>query len=1286
MDSDKLADTYDAYYYAHGCGVPYGRIDAWLNHFKNITDHIIGKLQPQTLLDAGCAMGLLVEEMRRRGVEAFGIDISEYAISQVHPDVKPYCWVGSVAEPFPQSYDVIVCIEVLEHMPREDAERAIANFCRHAKSVLFSSTPFDYREPTHFNVQPIEAWAALFAQHGFYRDVDFDASFISPWAIRFVPKQEPTQRLIRDYERRFWELWKENVDLRSLSVEMRNELSNTEGQRIQIQSLETQVQLLNTQLTQQQHLVSLLQAQLVEKEATQQQLEQTLQALHTTIEQKNAHITELEQLLRQIENGRVLKTLQGLKNTTEIVRNNGLLAAARQTLTVLRTPHQPSIPALPQLTPPTAYAAWLATHEPSSGELLRQSQESAAFAYRPLLSVILTLDLPTVSTLQMAIESLRAQTYGHWELCIVAHTAESAQTKALLEAYQKHENRIRVQFVEQHQAANLNSALNMATGDFVLTLDQADQFAPDALYEIVKLLNRQGNVDVVNFDQDTLSKDGKTRHSPWFKPQQWSPELLLSANLLAHAAIRRSLLEQVGGFDVQMAEAQTWDAAFRVTERTSNVAHVPRVLYHQRQRQPQATLAAQQRALTAHLARHQGSITAHQSGQIRVHWPFSGTKVSILIATKDEAETLRTCLNAILTRTHYAKYEILVIDMGSSAPSTAQYYDELANEPRVRIISYNEPFSYTQANNYGATQAQGSVLIFLRPNIEVLETDWLVELASWSERPEIGIVGGKILGPDYTIEHAGIVLGLNNGLFHGAAEGESGPFGSTEWYRDCIGVSGACITMRRDAFEQLGGFDPNYQRAFYDTDIGLRTVAAGLRVVYTPFARLRQFDRRADTHPASLTDLLRATMRIAPQAQTGDPFFSPNLSLDDTRPTIARNREQSIHMSSVLAKVGLVEPLLIGTPLEQSWSNIPQHPPTGDGKSIAIVSCDLNPTTTSQLLFDLACSLVKQGYTITVFSPIDGPLLVRYAQANIRVVVEPTLLNDARTAFTLLRDYNAALVNTIAGWRATYAAKAAGITCIWWLHEPLPSQHQQLAEALEVADALLFPSQAVAAHYRHLVAAEKCHIVHISLEQALPPSTPSPFAKQSDVLKLTNVAPIEPRQGQDMVIQAIAALPVVVREQLHVYIVGPIQDWQFYTELQRLAQSLTNVFIINENLLERMQAYLAHADLVVDVSHDAAQSIAVSEAMRYEKAIIVSKDSSSAEMIEHDHNGVIIERTAEALAQAIQQLHGQPERIRALGANANTTFQQSLAPQIVGEQLGKLFAGLMNDKRSMSER
>src|SRR5690606_24956383 len=121
--------------------------------------------------------------------------------------------------------------------------------------------------------------------------------------------------------------------------------------------------------------------------------------------------------------------------------------------------------------------------------------------------------------------------------------------------------------------------------------------------------------------------------------------------------------------------------------------------------------------------------------------------------------------------------------------------------------------------------------------------------------------------------------------------GESGPFGSTEWYRDCIGVSDACITMRRDVFEQLGGFDPNYQRAFYDTDIGLRTVAAGLRVVYTPFARLRQFNRRADTHPASLTDLLRATMRIAPQAQTGDPFFSPNLSLDDTRPTIARNRE-----------------------------------------------------------------------------------------------------------------------------------------------------------------------------------------------------------------------------------------------------------------------------------------------------------------------------------------------------------------------------------------------------------
>jgi hypothetical protein len=214
---------YDAHYYATSCGRPYQRDEEWLRFFGSIASRIVSDIQPASVLDAGCAWGFLVEALRQRGVEAYGLDISEYAIQHVHPDFKPYCWVGSVAEPFSQIYDLIVCIEVLEHMQPAEAEKAVENFCRFSQSVLFSSTPFDYKEATHFNVHPPEYWAELFARHGFFRDVDFDAAFVTPWAVRYVRKSEPIVRMVREYERKFFLLWKENVDLRTLTVEMRDE-------------------------------------------------------------------------------------------------------------------------------------------------------------------------------------------------------------------------------------------------------------------------------------------------------------------------------------------------------------------------------------------------------------------------------------------------------------------------------------------------------------------------------------------------------------------------------------------------------------------------------------------------------------------------------------------------------------------------------------------------------------------------------------------------------------------------------------------------------------------------------------------------------------------------------------------------------------------------------------------------------------------------------------------------------------------------------------------------------
>jgi hypothetical protein len=239
--------SFDAFYYQHGCGDPYTRSGEHLKMFGAMADRIVADVGPKTALDAGCAIGMLVEALRARGVDASGIDLSTYAIGQVDASVRAYCHHGSIADELTGRYDLIVSIEVLEHMPAADADAAIANFCRHTDDVLFSSSPFDYHEPTHVNVRTPEYWGEQFARHGFYRDVDFDASFVTPWAARYRRSAEPLHRIVRNYERRFFELALESNHTRSHAMQLQTDLANRTAEA---ERLTAQTTALNTELGQ----------------------------------------------------------------------------------------------------------------------------------------------------------------------------------------------------------------------------------------------------------------------------------------------------------------------------------------------------------------------------------------------------------------------------------------------------------------------------------------------------------------------------------------------------------------------------------------------------------------------------------------------------------------------------------------------------------------------------------------------------------------------------------------------------------------------------------------------------------------------------------------------------------------------------------------------------------------------------------------------------------------------------------------------------------------------------
>ena len=309
---------FDDYYYAHHCGTPYQRSDEWLNMFAHVAKNIYQRIEPKTVLDAGCAMGFLVEQLRALEVEAYGMDISDYAIGQVHESIKDYCWVASITDAINRKYDLIVCIEVLEHLQKEGSERGVEVLCQATDDILFSSSPFDYKEATHFNVQPPEYWAELFARQGFFRDVDFDASFLTPWAVRFRRKQEPLPRHIRDFERKFWQLSYENVELRNQVchseqiqseqdkkiTHAQNELQLAQGeleqQRIQIAQISEQSQnaLAEAQATHQQS-VDQLQHQTQEMSEQAQSLQMQLQQTQAQLQQTQAQLQQTQAQIQQ---------------------------------------------------------------------------------------------------------------------------------------------------------------------------------------------------------------------------------------------------------------------------------------------------------------------------------------------------------------------------------------------------------------------------------------------------------------------------------------------------------------------------------------------------------------------------------------------------------------------------------------------------------------------------------------------------------------------------------------------------------------------------------------------------------------------------------------------------------------------------------------------------------------------------------------------------------------------------------------------------------------------------
>ena len=507
--------------------------------------------------------------------------------------------------------------------------------------------------------------------------------------------------------------------------------------------------------------------------------------------------------------------------------------------------------------------------------------------------------------LEKCIQSVQNQFYPNWELCMADDCSTDESVRPTLEKYAKSDERIKVVFRSEngHISRATNSALEIATGEFVALLDNDDELAPIAFYEVVKALNENPELDLIYSDEDKIDMQGN-RFDPAFKPD-WSPDLLLGTNYISHLGVyRRSIMNEIGGFRPGFEGSQDYDLVLRFTEKTTaqRIHHIPKVLYYWRIL-PTSTAADQStkgyafeaglKAVQEALVRRGIKGTAHHAagnGLYDVEYEVLSTDlVSIIIPTRDGYDDMLRCLNSIVAKTSYPNYEIIVADNGSTDERMEKLYAKFKGQlgERFRVESIDIPFNYSRINNLAAQKAKGKYLLFLNNDTEVITPGWITKMVSFAQFERIGMVGAKLYYPNQTIQHAGVIVGLGGAAghcHHTYPKGDFGYFGKLEINVNYLAVTAACCMIRKADFEQLGGFEEKLTVAFNDVDLCLREYEAGHDNVWLHGVELYHYEsqtRGYENTPEKKARFDQETKFMEDRWGkyiANDPFYNPNLS------------------------------------------------------------------------------------------------------------------------------------------------------------------------------------------------------------------------------------------------------------------------------------------------------------------------------------------------------------------------------------------------------------------------
>jgi glycosyltransferase involved in cell wall biosynthesis len=925
--------------------------------------------------------------------------------------------------------------------------------------------------------------------------------------------------------------------------------------------------------------------------------------------------------------------------------------------------------AAPQRHTSKRYLSWLRRHEAGGSATVPQVLES--LQRRPLISIITPVYNVDPKWLDRCVESVLAQHYPHWELCLHDDASPREDTRQTLQRWAASDPRISVSMGAANQGISgaSNVALARARGEFIALLDHDDELAADALLEVARLLDAHPDTDLVYSDEDRISEgaDGGTvRHDPFFKPE-WSPRLLFACMYTGHLSVyRKAVVDEAGGFRSQFDFSQDYDLALRVTERTDRIRHLPKVLYHWRTLPESAAGGGKDYARISNIAALQAAcdrrgyrakaLALPHANRVVFEPAGAAARVSIIVPT-DSRKNVFHCVELLLRHTDYPAFEILVVTNSALA---AEVLAQHPDDPRVGVVRYDEPFNFSRKCNVGAAAASGEYVLFYNDDVEAIDGSWLRDMVNAFGAGGVGAVSPRLFYENDTIQYAGMITnvrGMIGTAFHTVHKDSGTYFNFVQSEREVSLASGACLLMPKRVFDEVGGFDAERTPIMHsDADLSFRIREHGYSIIYTPYAALRHIghlslkesdgerERRKDKADLYL-------LKCWGDYLSRDPYHPVNMT-----ELLYHRGDVPYHM-----RAGRQEPELV------------------HGKDLLLVSHDLTLSGAPILLVYLAEHFRARGYFVTVMSPLDGELANTLRERNIPVIVDATLADADPDPLTikLMAAFDLIGANTIAAWPAVLAAQQSDTPVLWVLHEShdgrrLVDEQPRVAQALAAAEDVVFACDFTRSLYQPFDRAGNFRVMPYGARplQAEPVARPDPQR-----VRIVHIGSVERRKGQDIFLDALARLPAACRAMLDVVMIGRPLRPEFLEGIRPKLQALPFVSYLGQVPHAQIAGHVAAADIFVSSSRDEVFPVTILEAMSLGKPVIATAVGGVPEMLREGVDGLVVPaEDSAALAAAIERLVDGAERRQAMGCAARQRFFECFTIDRLGDRLLEIVA------------